>query len=68
MEMLNGYMLTVVGLIFFFEGIPYFASPDNLKKLLQRLIHAPSRVLRILGVTLMIAGLLLVYCGRHYAG
>lgn len=66
--MLTGYLLTVVGLICFFEGLPYLASPENLKKLLEQLIRTPSRMLRLLGGALMILGLLLVYCGRHYAG
>jgi len=66
--MLTGYLLTVVGLIFFFEGLPYLASPENLKKLMEQLLRTPSRMLRLLGGALMVLGLLLVYCGRHYAG
>ena len=64
--MLSGYILTVVGLIFFFEGLPYFAFPDGLKKVMQQMIRTPSRMLRLMGGVLMILGLLLVYWGRHY--
>ncbi|MDY0042180.1 MAG: DUF2065 domain-containing protein [Desulforhabdus sp.] len=66
--MLTGYLLTVVGLICFFEGLPYLASPDNLKKVMTQLLRTPSHGLRLLGGALMILGLFLVYCGRHYAG
>lgn len=67
-DMLTGYFLTVIGLICFFEGLPYLASPDHLKKVLERLIRTPSRALRLLGGALMVLGLILVYWGRHYAG
>ncbi|MGA7878333.1 MAG: DUF2065 domain-containing protein [Desulfoferrobacter sp.] len=64
--MLSGYLLTVVGLICFFEGLPYLAFPDSLKKVMQQMIFTPSRMLRVMGAALMILGLLLVYWGRHY--
>jgi len=63
----NGYFLTVIGLICFFEGLPYFASPEKLKQFMARMIRVPDRALRILGGAMMVLGLLLVYWGRHYA-
>ena len=63
-----GYFLTVIGLICFFEGLPYFACPAQLKKVMEQMISTPSRVLRLLGGMLMVLGLLFVYWGRHHGG
>jgi uncharacterized protein len=66
--MLEGYLFTVAGLICFFEGLPYLASPDRLKKWLQQISSAPDRYLRLLGGVLMVMGLLFVYWGRQHGG
>jgi len=63
----KGYFLTIIGLICFFEGLPYFASPEKLKQFMARMTRLPDRALRILGGALMVLGLLLVYWGRRYA-
>lgn len=63
--MSKSYFLTVLGLICFFEGLPYLAAPDQLKIWLQKVITMDSKNLRVLGLALMILGLLLVYWGRH---
>lgn len=62
------YWITVVGLICFFEGLPYLASPEQLKKWLQQVCGAPNHILRMLGGALMVVGLLLVYWGRRHGG
>lgn len=66
-QMPKGYFLTIIGLICFFEGLPYFASPEKLKQFMARMIRVPDRALRVLGGAMMVLGLLLVYWGRHYA-
>ncbi|NSW87509.1 MAG: DUF2065 domain-containing protein [Syntrophobacteraceae bacterium] len=66
--MSKGYLLTVLGLICFFEGLPYLATPEHLKRWLQQVIRAPSHYLRILGGVLMLLGLLFVYWGRQHGG
>lgn len=66
--MLKGYLLTVVGLICFFEGLPYLASPDQLKKWLQKVCDMPSRQMRMIGCALMVLGLIFVYLGRRHGG
>jgi len=63
-----GYLLTVIGLICFLEGLPYFAFPDRLKKWLLMLSGLPTEQLRFIGGALMLLGLLLVYWGRRHAG
>ncbi len=66
--MLKGYLLTVLGLMCFLEGLPYLASPDHLKEWLRRVCSMPSSHLRIIGGALMVLGLILVYVGRHHGG
>lgn len=66
--MFDGYFFTVAGLICFFEGLPYLASPDHLKAWLLKVCSMPNRHLRILGGAMMVLGLLLVYWGRRHGG
>lgn len=66
--MSHGYLFTVLGLICFVEGLPYFATPEHVKKWLQWLVAAHPRHLRLLGGGLMVTGLLLVYWGRTHGG
>ncbi|MGV8074013.1 MAG: DUF2065 domain-containing protein [Syntrophobacteraceae bacterium] len=63
-----GYLFTVAGLICFFEGLPYLASPDQVKKWLEKVSGMKNRHMRLLGGALMGLGLLLVYWGRRHGG
>jgi uncharacterized protein YjeT (DUF2065 family) len=65
---MHKYMLTVLGLICFLEGLPYLANPDRVRKWLNWLLSSSNSSLRMLGAALMIAGLLLVYLGRQHGG
>ena len=62
------YILTVLGLICFLEGLPYLASPDQVRKWLKWLLSSSNSSLRILGAALMVVGLFLVYLGRKHGG
>jgi len=66
--MMHAYLLTVLGLICFVEGIPYLATPKQVRKCLNWLLSTSNHSLRILGAALMVAGLLLVYLGRRHGG
>lgn len=66
--MSEGYWFTVVGLICFFEGLPYLAMPERWKRLTLTIIATESRLLRVFGGILMVLGLLLVYWGRNHGG
>jgi len=59
------YLLTVLGLIFIIEGLPYFAFPNHLKRWLRQVLVQPESVLRGLGFAAMLLGLLMVYLGRR---
>lgn len=66
--MLKGYLLTVAGLICFFEGLPYLAAPERIKVWLQKFCCMQPRHLRVMGGILMAMGLLFVYLGRQNGG
>ncbi|MCU0588616.1 MAG: DUF2065 domain-containing protein [Syntrophobacteraceae bacterium] len=63
--MSKSYWLTVLGLICFFEGLPYMAAPDQIKDWLRRLAAMESAHLRWVGAVMMVLGLFLVYWGQH---
>jgi uncharacterized protein len=67
-SMMHAYILTVFGLICFVEGLPYLATPEQVRKWLSWLLSVSNRSLRILGAALMVVGLLLVYLGRKHGG
>jgi len=46
------------------EGIPYFAFPEKAKSYLLKLQELSDGVLRTLGLSAILIGLVLVYFGR----
>ena len=58
------YFLCVLGMVFIIEGLPYFAFPEKVKSYIMKLQEMPNSVLRILGLSAMITGLILIYFGR----
>jgi uncharacterized protein YjeT (DUF2065 family) len=58
------YFLCVLGMVFIIEGIPYFAFPDKVKSYIMKLQEMPDSVLRVLGLSAIITGLILIYFGR----
>jgi hypothetical protein len=54
-----------MGMVMIVEGLPYFAFPEKMKALVERLIEMPTGFLRRFGFVLMATGLLLVYMGRR---
>ncbi len=59
------YFLCVMGMVMIVEGIPYFAFPDKMKRVIQTMLELPDPVLRRVGMVLMFAGLGLVYLGNR---
>jgi uncharacterized protein YjeT (DUF2065 family) len=58
------FLLVVLGVVMIVEGIPWFLSPTGYKRLLLQLLPVSDKVLRLLGLSFMLAGLLLVYLVR----
>lgn len=66
--MLKGYLLTVAGLICFFEGLPYLANPERMQRWMEKISRMPASRLRLFGAILMGLGLALVYWGQRHGG
>jgi len=47
------------------EGLPYFTIPDKVKAYLKKILDIPDSILRIMGLTVMLMGLILLYLGRR---
>ena len=58
------YFLCVLGMVFIIEGLPYFAFPEKVKSYIMKLQEMPDSVLRILGFSVIVTGLILIYFGR----
>ncbi|MBN1828553.1 MAG: DUF2065 domain-containing protein [Deltaproteobacteria bacterium] len=58
------YFLCVIGMVLVIEGIPYFAFPEKAKSYLLKLQELSDGVLRTLGLSAILIGLVLVYFGR----
>ena len=58
------YFISVLGLVLIIEGLPYFAFPDNFKKMISRLPEVPDNVLRFFGFIAMGTGLVFIYVSR----
>lgn len=59
------YFLCVVGMVMVVEGLPYFAFPEKMKSVIQKVIEMPDKALQKLGFVLMLAGICLVYLGKR---
>ena len=57
--------LCILGLIFIIEGLPYFIFPEKLKTYVLKITTMSESVLRFLGISAMIIGLVLLYFGRR---
>ena len=58
------FFLCVIGMVMIIEGVPYFAFPDKMKMVVQKMTELPDGALRRFGFVLMLLGLLIVYWGR----
>lgn len=59
------YFLSVIGMVMIIEGLPYFAFPEQMKRLITSLLEFSLGQLRRIGFLLMLTGLFLVYLGRQ---
>ena len=58
------FLLVVIGVVMIVEGIPWFLAPGGYKRLLLQLLPMGDGMLRVIGLTFMLGGLLLVYLVR----
>ncbi|MDT8440538.1 MAG: DUF2065 domain-containing protein [Desulfuromonadales bacterium] len=57
-------LILVVGFVLIVEGLPWFLSPRGAKRAMAQLFTFEDRLLRGLGLLLMLLGLGLVYLVR----
>nr|MBC8361755.1 DUF2065 domain-containing protein [Candidatus Desulfatibia profunda] len=58
------FFLCVLGMVMVVEGLPYFAFPDKMKMLIQKVLEMPDSTIRKFGFVLMLMGVGLVYIGK----
>jgi uncharacterized protein len=54
-------LFCLLGLMLFFEGLPYVISPGKMKQWMATIMKVPNAHLRTMGFIVMILGLLMVY-------
>ena len=59
------FFLCVIGMVMVVEGFPYFAFPEKMKFVIQKVIEMPDKALQKFGFVLMLIGLCLVYLGKR---
>lgn len=55
------YLLSLIGVVLILEGLPYVACPEAMQNWLRQLSEMDPGVLRVIGLLVMGAGLLLCY-------
>ena len=58
------FFLSVLGLVMIIEGLPYFCFPGHVKALAEKIRETDNSYLRIIGLVLMLAGLLVIYISK----
>jgi hypothetical protein len=62
------FFLCVLGMVLVVEGLPYFAFPEKMKALMNMMQEQDDTTLRIVGGTLLVLGLLIVFFARRGLG
>lgn len=55
------FILAVLGMAMFLEGLPYFLFPEKTKKVLAEIQEIPSTYLKGIGFALLAFGLLITF-------
>ncbi len=58
------FFLCVIGMVMVVEGLPYFAFPVKMKRVIQKVLEMPEKALQKFGFVLMLVGISLVYLGK----
>ena len=59
------FFFCVIGMVMVVEGLPYFAFPEKMKFVIQKVMDMPDKALQKYGFVLMLLGLCLVYLGKR---
>ena len=58
------FFISVIAMVLIIEGFPYFAFPVRMKEVLNTMSKVEPNILRFIGLTLIIIGLILLYFFR----
>lgn len=58
-------LLCVIGMVMVVEGLPYFSFPEKMKDLMRVMEQKDDTTLRIMGATLVILGLAIIFFARR---
>jgi len=58
--------IKALGLAFIIEGIPYFLFAEKMPQVLEQLLDKSPGVLRKLGVSALLSGLVLIYLSQWF--
>ena len=58
-------LITLIGLVLIFEGLPYVAWPEAMQRWLRQLAEIDPDQLRIMGLFALAAGLFLCFLARR---
>ncbi|MEJ2719022.1 MAG: DUF2065 domain-containing protein [Deltaproteobacteria bacterium] len=62
------FFLCVFGMVLVVEGLPYFGFPDKMKTLMKVMRQQDDATLRIMGGSLMLLGLIILFLARTVLG
>ena len=62
------YFLSVLGMVFIIEALPYMAFPSKVKEFARYMESVPDRKLQTIGFFIAVAGLVIIYLGRRLGG
>ena len=62
--MISETLLVILGVVLIVEGMPWFLSPRNTKRMLSELFQVNDQSLRGIGLVFMLVGLLIVYLAK----
>ncbi|HVN72956.1 MAG TPA: DUF2065 domain-containing protein [Desulfomonilia bacterium] len=60
-----GYFLSVLGMVFIVEAVPYILFPERVKSFTQYVHTVPNSRLQAAGIIAAFAGIIIIYLGRH---
>jgi len=58
------YFLSVIAMVMIIEGLPYFLSPAKMREFVKIISELDSKILRTIGLTLILFGLFILYLIR----
>lgn len=59
------FFLTVIGMVLIIEGIPYMLAPNQMKAWAKQIQEYDSRLIRVLGMLSLAAGVLLLFMTKE---